>query len=317
MSTSPDLNLLAVLHAVLSAGSVAKAADRLHVTSSAVSNALARLRILLGDPLVTKKGRGIVPTPRALELAPKLAKALRELQDAVQAGSFNAELTTRRFTIALSDVGQIALLPQIAKLFTHEMPRASLRAVGIDSLLALGGLAGPEIDVVIGPDQASVDIHSEALFEQQAVLICRATHPAVTSRAQRRPGDALRHVAVEMAPNQGLRNLAEMAYAQAGVSRAIAMIVPTFSAAAAAVAATDLVATVPESLYATLQRVLHLRTLPLPIPPCMIATNMCWHTRTNADAAAVGFRDIVRRAAASTNKPVTNTRRRSAPRQRR
>ena len=310
MSSSPDLNLLLVLNAVLSEGSVAKAATRLHVTASAVSNALARLRILMGDPLVTKKGRGIVPTPRALELAPQLAKSLRELHDVIRAGANNAETTTRRFTIALSDLGQIALLPLIAKLFTQEMPRASLRAVGIDSLIQLGGLAGPEIDLVIGPDHGSIDVHSEALFEQRAALICRAKHPALEGRR------ALRHVAVEMAPNQGLRNLAGTAYAQAGIARDIAMVVPTFSAAAAVVAETDLVATVPESLYAALGPVLQLAILPLPIPPLMIATNMCWHARTHTDAIATGFRDIVRRAVAGSRRPVeaSRPRRRAARR---
>jgi DNA-binding transcriptional LysR family regulator len=258
---------------------------------------------------VTKKGRGIVPTPRALELAPKLAKSLRELHDVIRAGSYNAAITTRRFTIALSDLGQTALLPLIAQLFTKEMPRASLRAVGVDSLLQLGGLAGPEVDLVIGPDQGGVDIHSEALFEQPAVLICRAKHPA----RQTRTAAVLRHVAVEMAPNQGLRNLAGTAYDQAGVSRDIAMIVPTFSAAAAVVASTDLVATVPESLYATLGRVLQLDVLPLPIPPLSIPTNMCWHARTHADATAAGFRDIVRRAVADSKRPAAV----SSPRQRR
>jgi len=318
MSSAPDLNLLLMLNAVLSEGSVAKAADRLHVTPSAVSNSLARLRVIMGDPLVTKKGRGIVPTPRALELAPRLAKSLRELHDVIQAGAFNAAITTRRFTIALSDIGQIVLLPRIAELFTKEMPQASLRAVGIDSLILLGGLASTEVDLVIGPDRGDTDIHSEPLFEQRAVLICRARHPALKSRTQT-TSNVLRHVAIDMAPNQGLRNLAGSAYDQAGVSRNIAMIVPTFSAAAAVVATTDLVATVPESLYTTVGRALNLATLPLPIPPFMIATNMCWHTRTHSDATAAGFRDIVRRAVTSTQRlgAAANARKTAANGQRR
>ena len=99
---------------VLAEGSVAKAASRLHVTPSAVSNALARLRVLFGDPLLTRKGRGIVPTPRALELAPVLARTLRDLQDTVRAGTFNPGIATRRFTIALSDVGQVVLPPGVS-----------------------------------------------------------------------------------------------------------------------------------------------------------------------------------------------------------
>ena len=156
-----DLNLLLVLDAVLAEGSVAKATSRLHVIPSAVSNALARLRVLFGDPLLTRKGRGVVPTPRALELAPVLARTLRDLQDAVRAGTFNPGITTRRFTIALSDVGQGVLLPHIA----------------------------------------------EELFEQAAVLICRQEHPALASRPTPKVMSTLRHVAVEMAPGQGVLNL--------------------------------------------------------------------------------------------------------------
>jgi DNA-binding transcriptional LysR family regulator len=293
-----DLNLLLVLDAVLTEGGVAKAARRLHVTSSAVSNALARLRLMLGDPLLTRKGRGIVPTPRALELGPILAKGLRDLHDAVRAGGFSPATTERRFTIALSDVGQAVLLPRIVALFFKEMPRARLRAVGIDSLILLGGLAGPEVDVVIGPEEASGAIHAERLFEQNAVLICREGHPAVSKVPDPRSTSALRHVGIDMAPGQGLRDLAGAAYARAGVLRDVVMTVPTFSAAAAVVSASDLVATVPASLFDVVGPLLRLRTLRAPIPPLPIVTNICWHERTHADPAAAAFRDLVQRAAA-------------------
>lgn len=299
MSLSPfDLNLLLVLDSVLTEGSVARAAARLHVTPSAVSNALARLRLLLGDQLVTRKGRGIVPTPRALELAPILAKGLRDLHDAVRSGGFSAVTSTRRFTIALSDVGQTVLLPRIVSLLQKEMPRTRLRAIGIDSLMLLGGLAGPEVDVVIGPDAGGGDIHAEKLFEQNVVLICREGHPALRKSSDPKAMGALRHIALDMAPGQGLRDLAGAAYAQAGIARDVAMTVPTFSAAAAIVAATDLVATVPASLFDTVGPLLRLRALPSPIPPLPIATHLCWHERTHTDSAAAGFRDVVRRAVA-------------------
>ena len=296
-----DLNLLLVLDAVLTEGSVAKAASRLHVTPSAVSNALARLRILLGDPLLTRKGRGIVPTPRALELGPILAKGMRDLHDAVRTGGFSAATSTRRFTIALSDAGQIVLLPRIVSLLFKEMLCAKVRAVGIDSLALLGGLAGPEVDVVIGPEGADGDIHAARLFEQNAVLICREGHPALSKGFDPRLMSSLRHVAIDMVPGQALRDLAGAAYAKAGVARDVAMTVPTFSAAAAVVAATDLVATVPASLFGVVGPILRLCALPAPIPPLPIATNLCWHERTHADPAAAAFRDVVRRASLMTS----------------
>ncbi|HZT04446.1 MAG TPA: LysR family transcriptional regulator [Steroidobacteraceae bacterium] len=298
MTSSPlDLNLLLVLNTVLTEGSVAKAAGRLHVTPSAVSNALARLRLLLGDPLVTRKGRGIVPTPRALELAPILAKGLQDLNDAVRASGFTPATTTRRFTLALSDAGQVALLPRIVSLFTREMPQARLRVVGIDSLVLLGGLAGPEIDAVIGPATVGADTHVERLFEHNAVLICREGHPALAKAADARILGTLRHIAIDMVPGQALRDLAGTAYAKARITRDVAMTVPTFFAAAAVVAATDLVATVPASLLDAVGHLLRLRALPSAVTPLPITTNLCWHERTHADSAAAAFRDVVRRAA--------------------
>src|SRR5687768_6207469 len=83
-----DLNLFLVLHAVLSEESVTRAAQKLHVTQSAVSNALARLRELLQDPLLVRHGRGLVPTPRAQELAPLVQRAMGELQAAVDGSAF-------------------------------------------------------------------------------------------------------------------------------------------------------------------------------------------------------------------------------------
>jgi DNA-binding transcriptional LysR family regulator len=299
-----DLNLLQVLDAVLTEGSVARAARRLHVTPSAISNALARLRLLVGDKLVTKKGRGIVPTPRALELAPVLTRSLRDLHDAVQAGKgFDPSTTARRFTLALSDVGQAVLLPRIAALFAREMPLARLRAIGIDALVLLGGLGAPEIDVVIGPDEGGTEIHSERLFDQSAVLICRQDHPRLAKRGDSKAMGALGHVVVEMAPGQGLRNLSEEAYAKAGLRRTIVMTVPSFSAAAAVVAATDLVATVPASVFDLVGSHLRLRALPLPIPTLTIATNLCWHERTDADPAAAAFRNVVRRSVGTASEP--------------
>ena len=299
-----DLNLLLVLNSVLTEGSVVKAANRLHVTPSAVSNALARLRIALGDPLLTKKGRGVVPTPRAQELAPLLAKALAELHEAVRSGGLQAAGTTRRFSIALSDAAQIDVLPRIAVLLAREMPHARLRAISIDSLVSLGGLAGPEVDVVLGPEKGEGEIRSEPLCDQPAVMICRRNHPALKKSGGRRSVAALRHVAIEMAPGHGL-DLAGLAYQRAGVLRQVAISVPTFSAAAAVVASTDLVATVPERFYAAVGRAMRLRTLPLPIPEVTISTNLCWHSRTQSDPLCMAFRDIVRYAA--TRDSVTTT----------
>src|SRR5438876_746748 len=131
-----------MLNTVLGERSVVSAARRLHVTPSAVSNGLARLRATLDDPLLIRSGRGVVPTPRAAALAPALARALRDLDQAVHGDGFDPATTDRTFSLATADVGQLVKLPGVVRALGAEMPRARLRVLSIDTLFALGGLAG-------------------------------------------------------------------------------------------------------------------------------------------------------------------------------
>src|SRR5215831_13642500 len=103
--SSIDLNLLLVLHTVLTEKTVVRAATKLNVTPPAVSNALARLREILEDPLLVRRGRGLVATPRAAELAPKLEAAVGMLHRALEE-RFDPAVTTRQFSLALSDADQ-------------------------------------------------------------------------------------------------------------------------------------------------------------------------------------------------------------------
>src|SRR5215472_9901334 len=147
-----DLNLFAVLHAVLEERSATRAAERLHVTQSAVSNAIGRLRAVLGDPLVVRSGRGLTPTPRAEELAPFVAQAVGQLQMAIDRGAaFVPEASERRFTLALADNRQTSEAARIAEVFAHKLPRAALRLVSNDYLVATDGLATGDVDASFSP----------------------------------------------------------------------------------------------------------------------------------------------------------------------
>ncbi|RKH19830.1 LysR family transcriptional regulator [Corallococcus sp. CA047B] len=294
--TALDLNLLLVLHTVLTEGSVARAASRLHVTPSAVSNGLARLRSVLGDPLVTRKGRGIVPTPRALALAPAIARGLRELELAIHEVPFDPTGCTRAFTLAVADAGQLTWVPRIVALMTAEMPRARLSVVGIDSLVSLGDLASSRIDLHIGLAGRGTGLHFEPLLEERTVLVARGGHPAPGARMTARVLGTLRHVGVEMVPGKAFRDLVGAAYARAGIRREVALTVPSFTAAAAVVAATDFVATLPESLVAAQGTRLGVRAVNAPFPAHTVKLALCWHERTHADPAAQYLRGLVRRA---------------------
>lgn len=292
-----DLNLLLVLDAVLGQRSVARAAQRLHVTPSAISNSLARLRIALGDPLVTRKGRGIVPTPRALELAPTLARAMGDLQRLVTGGAFDPASCTRTFTLAMADAGQVAWLPHIGTALSRAMPHARLRVVGIDALLSLGDLASSEVDLHVGVRATGPGIHAESLYEERALLVARQGHPQLEGKLSRRRLGCLRHVSVDLAPGRGFRDPVAQTYARARVERSVAMTVPSFVAAAAVVAATELVTTLPQSLFAALGERLGLKVVRGgPVPAHAVKMALCWHERTHTDPATSAFRELVREA---------------------
>lgn len=290
-----DLNLLLVLHTVLAERSVARAARRLHVTPSAVSNSLARLRVALGDPLITRSGRGIVPTPRAAALLPVLSRALGELDDAVHDHAFDPAKSEREFTLAVADVGQLARLPRLAALVAKEMPRVRLRVVSIDTLHALGGLVGTAVDLVIGVGERGPGIHVRPLYDERVLLVARSGHPHAKRRVSKKVLQTLRHVEVHVAPGKGSRPLAA-SYAELGITRDIAVIVPTFTAAAAIVAESDLVASLPETLVDVLGARLGLRVVEAPLRPTTATINVLWHERTEHDAALRAFRELIFRA---------------------
>ena len=291
-----DLNLLRVLDAVLSERSVVRAARQLHVTPSAISNALARLRSELGDPLVIRSGRGVVPTTRAARLAPSLKRALSELERAVQPDAFDPATTNRQFTLAIADAGQLSRLPLLTKSLTREMPRAQLRAVGIDTYLSSGGITGAEVDVgIIGGVEKAPGVHSTPLYKEDSVLVARRGHPRVNPQITKTQLGQLQHVEVQVAPGRGYRELAR-SYARLDIKREVAVVVPSFIAAAAVVAQTDFVGTLPASLVEVLGERLGLRVVTAPAPRITIDIKLVWHDRTDDDPAMRAFRDIVIRA---------------------
>jgi DNA-binding transcriptional LysR family regulator len=294
MIPAVDLNLMLVLHTVLAERNVARAAARLHVTPSAVSNALARLRDLLGDPLVTRQGRGVVPTPRAAEIAPGIARAIQEIERALLSAPFDAASCTRAFTLAVADLGQIAWVPRLANAMRREMPLAQLRIIGIDALLSLGDLGSSEVDLHVGIPAKGPGIHVAALFEEKTALVARRGHPLAARRLSRRALADLRHVRVEMVPGRNLKDPFAALFARSGAPRQVAVTVPSFTTAAEVVAQSDLVTMMPSSFVAAKGEALGLCTLASPLAPHAIPLAMCWHERTHADAAARAFRTLVR-----------------------
>jgi len=291
-----DLNLLLTLDAVLSERSVARAALRLHVTPSAVSNALARLRSLLDDPLIVRSGRGVVPTPRSMELAPVIKRMLSEVERALHTEEFNPATTTRQFTVAISDAGQISWLPRFGRLMSAEMPRASLRVIGIDTYLSSGGPPSTEVDVAIATmDESAPGVHTKPLHTETSVLVARRGHVIAGRHTNKKQLSALEYVEVQVAPGRGYRGLAQL-YADAGIERRVVMVVPSFVAAAAVVAATDFATTLPTNLVDVFKERFDLAVIKARAPALTTMLNLIWHDRTHDDTASQTFRSLIFRS---------------------
>lgn len=289
-----DLNLFVVLQAVLAEGSATRAAARLHVTQSAVSNALARLRALLGDPLVLRTRRGLIPTPRALALQPQLEAALATLEAVTrESPRFDARTTTREWAMSFAELYGPILLPALVARLRVEAPNASLRVVTLEHMAATDALATGEIDLYVGiPGKHSPAWRDEPLFADDMVGIMRKDHAAARRRMTLATFLRLPHVQGRVMPNRGRE--VDDALARRGLARRVVLTVPHYGAICAVVAASDCLAVVSGKLarYYAARFPLRVFTLPLTLPKLMVS--MHWHMRADRDPAVLALRGFVR-----------------------
>jgi DNA-binding transcriptional LysR family regulator len=290
MST-PDLNLLITLEAVLTEGSVARAAERLHLSPSAMSRALARLRETTGDPLLVRAGRGLVPTPRALELREQVSQLVQDAKVVLRpAEKLNLKQLVRTFTIR-SREGFVENFGQ------DLIARAGAEAPGVrlcfvqkpnkESTLLRDGTVDLEIGVVgkmTGPE-----VRSHALFTDRFIGVVRMGHPLSQGKITPARYASGRHISVS---RRGLdTGPIDEALKPLGLERAIVTIVSNFSTALALARSSDLVASVPERQTGNLRAGMH--HFPLPVPTPEITISLLWHPRLDADGAHRWLRGLV------------------------
>jgi DNA-binding transcriptional LysR family regulator len=290
-----DLNLFRVLHHVLKEGSVGRAADCLHVTSSAVSNSLARLREILGDPLLVRNGRTLVPTPRAMELTPQLAAAMDGFRSVLDASSlFDSETCTRTMTIASADNVGVGILPGIVARFSKRLPRAKLRVVTLDHAIASGGLASGEVDILLGlPPSLPRELRSAPAYTDRLVCARCRSHGQRGRKITLKQFLSSRHIEVALQGKHPI-DYVDKILADLGHSRSIALSVPHFMTAAMCVIGTSYIAMIPQMMANRLAHFLPLTICepPFAVPPITIL--QVWHSRTDADPALRVLRSIVR-----------------------
>src|SRR3954470_7823642 len=197
MST-PDFNLLVTLDAVLAEGSVARAAQRLRLSPSAMSRALARLRETTGDPLLVRAGRGLVPTPRALELRERVSQLVQDSEAVLRpAQTLNLKQLVRTFTLRTSEGFVENFGPNLIAHVGEEAPGVRLRFMqkpNKDSAPLRDGTVDLETGVV--GETTGSEVIAQALFRDRFIGVVRTGHPLSQGEITRSRYATGRHVFV-------------------------------------------------------------------------------------------------------------------------
>ncbi len=285
-----DLNLLVVLDAVLRHRSVSKAATDLALSQPAVSHALNRLRAQLQDPLVLRGQGGLVPTPRALALAPTLVALVASAKGMMQPERFDPATSNATLRIAASDYALCALLPRLLQALAPLAPDLRMTAEPAGSA-TLDRLKEGSVDLSFwGTTPPQAPYHHLPLFQEHYLGVAHRGHPVLATCGTSVTLEAFlaaRHAVVSLG-DPGLNEI-DQALARLGAKRRIAVATPSFSGNLAAVRCTDLVASLPSRLCDHLPDDLVAFPLPFPVPP--YAYGIVWHHRTQNDTAQTWLRD--------------------------
>jgi DNA-binding transcriptional LysR family regulator len=291
---SVNLNLLLAFDALLEERSVTRAARRAGVTQPAMSNSLAQLRSLFGDPLFSRRAHGLEPTPRALALAEPIRQGLRLFGDALTPPTFDPKTAQRRFVIEASDYVEFVLMPPLMHALAREAPRVNVEVRPWGMHEVPGSLARGEADLMIGfYDQLPPHHRQSLLFDEEYVCIVRKGHPQVGKRLTLARYLELEHVLVsQRADAQGS---VDRALAAQGKRRRVAARVSHFLMVPMLVARTNLVAALSRRVVTPLAAPLELRLLPPPLPLPRGRIGQVWHEQLEADPGQRWFRELVQR----------------------
>jgi DNA-binding transcriptional LysR family regulator len=288
-----DLNLFVVLDAICSEGNITRAAKSLNLTQPALSHALSRLRRLFADPLFTRQGNLMMPTPLTRSLIGPVRQSLKTLAATVQqAQSFDPMASARTFHIGLRDVLEAKLLPGLIRRVRAETASVAIVSARVDRPDVEGELAAGSLDMAVDVLlQTSREIRRRRLLGDRPVVLMRAGHPIAARRLDLDTYLAQGHVLVS-SRRQGV-GLEDMALARIDRHRSIALRCQHYFAACQVVGETDLLLTMPEhyARMAAAGRPILSQPLPIDMPP--IDIYLYWHENADRDPANLWLRTLL------------------------
>ena len=288
-----DLNLLVVFDRLIAERKVNAVAESLGITQPAVSNALARLRRLLGDELFLRTSKGMEPTPFAAQLAEPVAYALGTLHSALnQRVSFDPASSDRVFVLAMTDIGEIYFLAPLMLELSRVAPNVSISTVRNESASLKEDMESGRVDIALGflPD-LKAGFFQRRLFRHRYVCLFRRGHPLDKGRMTMQEFSNAEH-AVVVAPGTG-HNRVDALLDDSGVRRRVRLRVPHFVAVGHILNETDMVATVPERFALRCAEPFGLTYVPHPSRLPEIAINLFWHAKFHREPGNQWLRSLL------------------------
>ncbi|WP_394830211.1 LysR family transcriptional regulator [Pendulispora rubella] len=293
-----DLNLLVALDALLSERSVTRAAQRMGLSQPAMSNALARLRDLLEDPVLVRTGHGMEPTARALDLAAPVHRLLMDARQVLaQTQAFDPATTRHRFRIESTADFELSLLPDLA-------PRVATIAPNVELLVTRASrdteeeLRTGRIDLFVGLwSKIPSHLHSYLLRHDGFACIARRGHPRTRRRLTLRAFGELAHVVVT--PDAWPGGIADTVHADRGLGQHVLVRTPDYLVAAKIVARSNAIATLPRGIAHALAELLPLDVFRAPLDVADVSISMVWHPRTHQQDGHRWLRSLIMDACAA------------------
>ncbi|MFO2464404.1 LysR family transcriptional regulator [Pseudomonas sp. 15FMM2] len=294
--SSPDFNLLVTLDVLLAEGSVARAAQRLGLSPSAMSRALARLRETTGDPLLVRAGRGLVPTLRAQQLRAQVSQLVLDAQAVLRpAQAIDLAQLTRTFVLRSSEGFVESFGPALIARVAEQAPGVKLHFVykpdGQGTPLRDGSV---DLETGVVDSHANPEVMTQLLFRDRFIGVVRKDHPLCRGEITAQRYAAGKHIYVSRRGR--VRGQIDDALEALQLTREVATIVTGFSTALALAHRTDLIASVPERYTQGLREGLYSFALPVDLPQFSVA--MLWHPRSDADLAHRWLRGCLREVCA-------------------
>jgi DNA-binding transcriptional LysR family regulator len=297
-----DLNLLLAFDALAEEQNVTRAAARLGLSQPAMSGALARLRLLFGDPLFVRARGRMDPTPRARQLAAPVGAAIARLRDAIEPGpGFSAATARQEFRISASDYVEALGMGPLVSAILREAPHASVRSVRPARVFTPpeDALRAGDVDLALGlfgsPASPATDLRSTSLLRDRMVGVVRARHPGVGARLTLKRFLALPQIRI-LYPGDEHSGLVDSILGSRGLTRRVALTVSNLVPVPSIVARSDLLGVAPERLAREWARARPLRILDLPVPLPAVSLTMVWEERRGGLAANEWLRGAVTRA---------------------